>query len=409
MSEEKQNIENFFSKKLDSTEFPFDEAQWSSLERKLEKELPVSRNHFTKYLTLVLLAILAFTIGWLSNEYFSNNTDDINNKKTTNSQISTSENEDDKHAYAQKNNLEQPNADVASNKNISAPVSTKDRHNSTLLDEYDKSTPIKPISSPDNSNSESLFTHKSLDNNLPEVLIQILKRLKSKAPVIHSLNKTGLKSVFPAMDEGEQATPNAVMKRRVWVGVIFSPDFSNTAWNTIFNKAGFTGGVQWGYQITDRWMIGTSFLLSNKRYTAPGDDYNPESGFWNYGETPVSADAICLILDVPLNLAYRINRVNANNNFWISASVSNSWMLTEEYQYQYTGLYNSALIDGWKGRGESSHLLSHLGFSIQWHHQFNEKLGFLVSPYVNLPLKGVGHGNVHLMSSGLMLGINHKF
>ena len=55
----------------------------------------------------------------------------------------------------------------------------------------------------------------------------------------------------------------------------------------------------------------------------------------------------------------------------------------------------------WGGENENYHFLSILNFSAGFEHPIDDKYSILAEPYVNIPLGGVGFGEVDLHSAGM--------
>jgi hypothetical protein len=83
-------------------------------------------------------------------------------------------------------------------------------------------------------------------------------------------------------------------------------------------------------------------------------------------------------------------------------------MLNEEYQFDYYGNENG-LAQNWSGKTGTSHWASNAAFSIGFEYDINSTLSLRAEPFVRVPLKEIGWGNVELYSLGSFISLNYKF
>lgn len=139
--------------------------------------------------------------------------------------------------------------------------------------------------------------------------------------------------------------------------------------------------------------------ISQKKYQARGSEYTPPKGFWTNGVVPDSLDAECSVLDIPLTLNY-FTPWRKKGNVVLSAGVSSWVMLKENYWYKYKS-NDPNLISWWGTENENKYWFSILNVSAAYEYKLNHQWSIAAGPYVNIPLKGVGHGQVKLTSFGL--------
>lgn len=164
-------------------------------------------------------------------------------------------------------------------------------------------------------------------------------------------------------------------------------------------------GLGIGYQFAPRWRVQTGFYVSRKQYIAQRADYNIKPGsYWDY-TTINYIDANCMVYDIPLTLRYEaIQRKKVG--LFVAAGLSSYLMKTEAYRYNYTRYYNNYNTEyNYEG---NSHLFSVLDLSLGFTHNINQRLSVLVSPFVSVPLGGVGAGQIKLYSAGVLAGVQFQ-
>ncbi len=192
-------------------------------------------------------------------------------------------------------------------------------------------------------------------------------------------------------------------KSQWYMGFVFGPDWSGLTGNRW--RTGMGGGIRIGYQFHPKWRVTTGILLSKKLYDARPEDYHPDDDIWmNYDITSIHAN--CLVIDVPLNISYKIWS-RENNHITISAGLSSFWMNEEKYIYHFktsSGVYKSLEKDLYN---KNRHIFSVLNISPAYEKSFKHfTIG--AAPYVKIPLNNIGFGNVKLYSTGIHFTFQYK-
>lgn len=203
---------------------------------------------------------------------------------------------------------------------------------------------------------------------------------------------------------GDQTFASALS--RLAVGMVVSPDLSTVGSVSNFYDPGFKGGVLAEYSLTKNISLVSGMAISNVRYIADGQEYNPPPN-WNYGMMPDQTTAVCLVLDIPLNLKANIFNFNRSRIF-ATAGVSSYIMLNEDYQFSYNS-DDTNLERSWSERTGTRHWMSNAGLSIGFEYDLSPNWALRAEPHIKIPLKGVGWGDVNLYSMGSFLSINYRF
>jgi hypothetical protein len=119
---------------------------------------------------------------------------------------------------------------------------------------------------------------------------------------------------------------------------------------------------------------------------------------------PASVSTVCRMIDIPLNVSYRVFNQHQNKIF-IGTGLSSYVMLQQNYTFNYTDPYATgpSHFDVSKNAG---YLFGILNLNATYQRQLNSKLGVSVQPYMKIPLTNVGYSQVKLQSTGLAIGLN---
>lgn len=195
--------------------------------------------------------------------------------------------------------------------------------------------------------------------------------------------------------------------QRFSVGFLMAPDFSTAGSFSDFYSPGYKFGAYVEYHFTRNLGISAGIIHSTVRYTAQGGEYRPPEGYWTNGIIPAETLAECMLLDIPITLKYNFFHFD-RSRFYATAGVSSYVMLSEEYEFDYYG-NESGLAQSWSGKTGTRHWASNAAFSIGFEYDINSTLSLRAEPFIRVPLKEVGWGNVRLYSLGSFISLNYKF
>ena len=170
-------------------------------------------------------------------------------------------------------------------------------------------------------------------------------------------------------------------------------------------RPGGTVGLVAEYRLTSRLRVRTGVLRSVKRYGARGSDYRPPAGYWTWRIPVDEVDANCRILEIPLDFRYDV-RLRPGYSLYASAGLTTLSMRNERYTYHYelNGEYTARTWSYPKGGTQA---LQMLRVAAGYERNLAPRWVLQAEPFVNIPLNGVGFGQMRLSSTGLLLGIRY--
>ncbi len=185
--------------------------------------------------------------------------------------------------------------------------------------------------------------------------------------------------------------------------------FANPEWSSVGlfkdSKAGWSVGTRFGYQFADKFEISAGLAYSRKIYKGAGVEYSMDGG-WYLDIAPMSMDAKCDVIEIPIGFSYYINGFR-NNGFFVDLGMS-SYMLHSEW---YGFNYEHALVsrpERYKEvieEDENTHLVGVGRFAIGYQKVLSNKTSVQIAPYLQFPLTGIGAGQVNLYSSGVQIAV----
>ena len=177
------------------------------------------------------------------------------------------------------------------------------------------------------------------------------------------------------------------------------------------SKNGFITGLYVGYVINKRWALNTGLIYSQKDYVAmPADYHSPKDHFLNNpGIILNQADGFCKILELPLNIRYNVTATKKGNLF-LAAGLSSYFMKNEEYTFYGTD-FGTPFIKGLEGDEflKSAFWFPILNLSAGFQKSINNTYSLQIEPYIKIPLKGIGFGEVLLSSYGANITVKRSF
>jgi len=196
------------------------------------------------------------------------------------------------------------------------------------------------------------------------------------------------------------------LRSRVSATLQMSPDLSTVGSVSNFSSPGYKLGITVQYQISRNLAVSTGVIRSEVRYSARGQDYDPPV-YWPASRGPEQMTGVCLLIDIPVTLRFDMLQLSSSR-LYATAGFSSYIMLNEEYSFEYAG-YTSGQLDSWSGRTGTRHWLSNAGFSVGYEIDVHQNWSIQAEPFIAVPLKEVGWGNVRLYSVGSFLSVRYRF
>jgi len=171
-------------------------------------------------------------------------------------------------------------------------------------------------------------------------------------------------------------------------------------------KTGATKGLLVGYALNEKWSIESGVLWDKKRMYDDGSYFNPP------GYTPTSSTRIVAVngtnrlYEWPVNIKYVI--IPAKHSLFVTAGLSSYFMKRENYDYEYIQTNQPGGHNYLSYENETKDWFSVANFSVGYAHKLGATGSIRIEPYLKLPIKNLGVGNMPVMSTGLNLGFTKQ-
>lgn len=220
-------------------------------------------------------------------------------------------------------------------------------------------------------------------------------------------DQTDTNSVLIAIPKKVAASKNkGSFQKGVEIGLVVAPDMSNVKFSNS-DKVGFNVGIQLGYRLSQRWSINSGIFYTRKNYTSRGKDFHPPKGLWFDNIQLDKVKGSCFMFDIPLNVRYDLNN-STNHRFFVNTGLSTYLMKKENYHYYYRYTNGNP---GYRYRSypsQKQYWISILNISAGFEKRLNKHFALQAEPYLKVPLKGVGFGNLQLNSYGMYFSLKYK-
>lgn len=148
--------------------------------------------------------------------------------------------------------------------------------------------------------------------------------------------------------------------------------------------------------------ISTGATYTVKPYSVPFSAYTPNSTY-KFKYDPESVMADCRMIDIPLNIDYRIYSKN-RNSFTVGTGLTSYIMTTERFTYNYDN--PNASPANYQVNKPGKYLFSALNLQVNYQRQVSSKVGVNIQPFMKLPISRIGYSQVRLQTVGVAIGLN---
>jgi hypothetical protein len=410
---DKNNIEKFFEERLSGKHFVFRESDWEMMEQKLEasqlnKENP-SGFFRRKWLLISSALIFAFFLGWYGNKI----SDNLENEK-----VKSSESFEEVDPYSPVKNKASGDklTTIKADGEVKEQTKTSNKKSGDFIEDI---KPVKAFEQPTKATTSntagniSFIANEDQKSHIPA---------SAAVPVISSSPDfvDGKKEMILLLKEPEDhgtvilfqpANKDSVTKTdlkqyKFSIGLSYAPDLTSAGF---FNQQQLAQsfGIQLYYQLTKKWILQTGINYVKKKYEAEPDNYQPYENYWDkktHGYVPDDIFGNCSVIDVPVNITYQWS-TSGKFSFLTTAGFSNYFLLDEEYFYEFNNYPNSSY--GWNTTENSKFIGGIINASFGLSIKVNERTNVQLEPYLKIPVKNIGYGNLRLFSTGSFFTIKY--
>jgi hypothetical protein len=166
-------------------------------------------------------------------------------------------------------------------------------------------------------------------------------------------------------------------------------------------KAGTNLGLVFSAGLFKNLTVSTGGVYAVKPYNTSIAGYHTN---YKFKTDPSNIEADCRVLDIPINLDYRLYNKH-NNKFSIGTGLSSYIMLHESYAYYYANPGTPGPT-AYTVKNEGKYFFSVVNLQATYQRQVNSKVGIIIQPYMKLPISNIGYSQVRLQTAGVAIGLN---
>jgi hypothetical protein len=165
-------------------------------------------------------------------------------------------------------------------------------------------------------------------------------------------------------------------------------------------------GVIVGYAFNKKWSIESGVLWDEKKVYDNGSYFNPPGYTPTNGIRIVAVNGKSHLYEWPVNMKYTI--IPGRHSLFATAGLSSYFMRSENYDYEYTQNNQPGGHNYLSYKNETKNWFSVVNFSIGYTHKLSDIGSLRIEPYLKLPVKNLGVGDMPIMSTGLNIGYTRK-
>ena len=166
-------------------------------------------------------------------------------------------------------------------------------------------------------------------------------------------------------------------------------------------------GLLGEYRVGNKLSVSTGAHYSMVHYRIEGERYKAKDGFFEDNIQPEEVKAACSLLEIPIYATYNFSG-SRNNSFYTGVGAVSYVLLKESYQYKYSE-ENAGLKKEWEEVNANRHPFGVGEINIGYRRQMPGRSALQLESFFHLPLTGVGHGDVRVLSAGVSLKYQFGF
>ncbi|PKV63084.1 hypothetical protein BD749_2921 [Pontibacter ramchanderi] len=206
-------------------------------------------------------------------------------------------------------------------------------------------------------------------------------------------------AAVPAVPEEIPEERKRVFLRSIGVTLVAAPDITTVRFKDR-DAVSTNAGVLLSVPLTSRLSLVSGAVWADKLYNATPADYAPSPDYWDGKRRPDVIAAQCNVLDIPVDLQYRVLDWG-RSQLTVQAGLSSYLMLNEEYTYTYYYPGREPYSSTREFSNKNRHWFGIQNLAVGYAYQLSPAITIGAAPFVKLPLASIGEGRVKLTSAGV--------
>lgn len=194
-----------------------------------------------------------------------------------------------------------------------------------------------------------------------------------------------------------------------YFGLTVGPQLSSVNLQNI-QKPGLRYGIVGGYKLNETWGLELGILRSQQYYYTSANYFSSDGLKFRPTTTIKGIDGYNYITEFPLSVKYNFPISKKQHHFFLTGGISSQIVNSEKYWYQLNkdNRKDTTVLKLYDRYGKLQ-LFSGIQFTAGYEMPlFNHAVDFRIEPFVRIPVKGAGIGNVRVSTFGLNFGVTKK-
>ena len=255
------------------------------------------------------------------------------------------------------------------------------------------------------SKEENIYNKDAVD-------LPVIKNETAKVTIASPSDTASLKKPDTVVTDKKQQTKTKSIKSpgsnnsRFFLHAGAGPEWSFVPGNKM-GPVTLAYGAVIGYSLGKRWSLQVGMYATKKNYKAAGNDYKARPGTYYYNLTINNVDAYCNIIEMPLTINYALLH-RKHSTVFASAGFSSLLMSKETYHYDYKRWNGSPAYAVHTYKTNNFHPFAGVMLAAGYKIKLNDDFAISASPYLKIPIYGVGEGKVKIGSAGLLMNLQYQ-
>jgi hypothetical protein len=257
-----------------------------------------------------------------------------------------------------------------------------------------------------NSNNSGRESSSSDFESAPKAAVAVIPSAVStqneSAAVKNNTDKTesSKKASQDSSQTSKKTNTASKQSKGFYVGLFGGPDLSAVKFQGV-HQVGSGFGISLGYRL-NKLAFETGLIWDQKYYYSSGEYFKTSPSYYYPPNTTFSGH--CDMFEIPLLLRYDFTP-DKKHGFFAKAGFS-SYLMTHQY---YSKKVDGVDMGSWPWTEPANYLFSIVQLSGGYEFSINAKTKIQIEPYIKIPLRGLGEGNMPISSAGVYFGITHSF
>ena len=198
------------------------------------------------------------------------------------------------------------------------------------------------------------------------------------------------------------------------IGLVMGPDYTD-AGSVAGNQPGNNIGISLGYYLMKRLSINTGFQYTTKYYWSDGKPFQPQpprQTIYSYIASYAAFPEIELVkgqnslFEIPLSLRYDVYQ-HEKLRLFVNAGFSSYLLQKQQYTYFFHNRGGAYELQN-QNNNHQNYWFAIGNISAGIEQDLGKGFSFQAEPFVRLPFRGVGVGNLKLNSYGMLFSIRYS-